>query len=318
MSQKIIIDADPGIGDALAVLIAMVDPSLEVVGLTATAGTVSGIQATRNLQFLTELADPVKHPRVGECSRAGSVVGVSTDFGRTHHSFCGRHGLGDLDVVVPDLHNRRESAKLIIDLVQEYPHQIRILTLGPLTNLAAALELDPMLDTQLDSVVCLGGTDRCGGDVAAMSEFNIWCDPEAAASVLAAPVTKTLVPLDISSSCVLTFEDVDILTELMSSARHGETLSSMLHFSLRANHQLALEGIPLHSVVALAVAARAESFSLEAVKAGIETRGELTRGMTVIDRRRDSSGQTNLDIVSAIDEHGIVDYFSRSLRRVAG
>lgn len=318
MPQKIIIDADPGISDALAVMTALVDPSLDVVGLTATAGSVSGLQATRNLQYLIELVDPLKHPRIGECSRAGAVVGVSASESPTRHSFYGRHGLGDLEIVVPDLHNRRESAKLIVDLVQESPHDVKVLTLGPLTNLAAAFELAPGLASLLEGVICLGGTDRVGGDVTATAEFNFWCDPEAAAIVFASEVPKTLVPLDVSGDAVLTFEDVDGLSELISSSKHSHLLTSLLQFSLRANHQLALEGIPLHGVVALAVAARAEAFTISAVRADVETSGELTRGMTVIDRRRGLSEQTNLDLVSIVDEQGIVDYFSRSLRRIAG
>ncbi len=317
MSQKIIIDGDPGIGDALAILTAMVDPSIEVVGLTATAGSVSGIQATRNLQYLIQLVDPLKHPRIGECSRASAVLGVSTASTQTRHSFCGRHGLGDLEVTVPDLHNRRESAKLIVDLVREFPHEVKLLTLGPMTNVATAFELDPELPTLLEGVICLGGTDQAAGDVSAVAEFNVWCDPESAAMVFNTEVPRIVVPLDVSSSAMLTFEDVDVLTELINGTQHGETLSAMLHFSLRANHQLAFEGIPLHSVVALAIATKAEAFTLEAVRVDVETTGELTRGMTVIDRRPCFTGQTNVDMVSSVDEHGVIDYFSRSLRRVA-
>ena len=156
-------------------------------------------------------------------------------------------------------------------------------------------------------------------DVTAVAEFNIWSDPEAAATVFDWPTTKFLVPLDVSSSAVVTFEDVEQLTELTESSINGPTLSSMLQFSVRANRQeLGCEGIPLHGVTALAVAAKAESFGVEAVRANIELSGQLTRGMTVIDRRAGHGKQTNVDLVTSIDEHGIVDYFSRSYRRAAG
>ena len=316
--QKLIIDADPGIGDAFAVLTALTDPSIEVVGLTATAGAVSGVQASRNLQFLVDLVDPLKHPRIGASNGASVIFGTGRDTVRTRHSFTGTDGLGDIEVTIPDLHNRRESAKLLVDLVRESPHEIRIVTLGPLTNLAAAFELDPGFAGLLDGVVCLGGTDQCAGDVSPVAEFNIGCDPEAASIVFQSPMSTVLVPLNVSSSSALTFEDVDVLTDLIQSAPNGTVLSDMLRFSYRAHHQLALEEIPLHAVVALAVAARAESFAVEPVRADVETDGRLTRGMTVIDRRVDIMGQTNIDVVSRVDEHGIVDYFSRSLRRIAG
>lgn len=318
LAQKIIIDADPGIGDALAVLTALVDPSLEVLALTGTAGSVSGAQATRNLQFLIDIIDPVKHPRVGQ-SMLPAIAGKLVDGDiPTRHSLLGKHGLGDLAVEVPDLHNRRESEKLIVDLVREFPHEVKILNLGPLTNIAAACDLDPELPDLLSGIVCLGGADKIGGDVTAVAEFNIWSDPEAARSVFAWPTTKELVPLDISSSAVVTFDDVEQLGQLTVDSLHGASLSSMLQFSVRANRdQLGCEGIPLHGVAALAVAAKAESFSVQAVRADIEVSGQLTRGMTVIDRRAGTGKQTNIDLVTSLDEHGVVDYFSRSYRRAA-
>ena len=316
--QKIVIDADPGIGDAFAVLTALVDPSLDVLALTATGGSVSGRQATRNLQYLTDLVDPLKHPRVGQCEVPAAAGRPTADEIPTRHSFFGPSGLGDVVVSTPDLHNRRESAKLLVDLVQEFPHEIRVLTLGPLTNIAAACDLDPEFPTLVDSIVCLGGADRTSGDVSPVAEFNIWADPEAAAAVISLPTTTVLVPLDISTLPVLTFEDVDLLSGLIEGTTNGEVLSSLLQFSIRAHRQdLGCEGISLHSVAALVVAAKAEPFSVEAVYADVETAGDLTRGMTVVDRRSGFSGQTNVDLVSAIDEHGVVDYFSRSLRRAA-
>jgi len=318
LAQKIIIDADPGIGDALAILTALLDPSLDVVGLTATAGSVSGIQATRNLQFLIDLVDPLKHPRTGQCERPAVLSRQAAEEVPTRHSFLGSHGLGDVTVNVPDLHNRRESTKLIVDLVREFPHEIKLLTLGPLTNVAAACELDPELPALLDSIVCLGGVYHASGDITAAAEFNIWADPEAAAIILRLPTAKTLITLNHSGAAVLTFEDVDLLSELIEGTQNADVLTSMLQFAIRANRQdLAFEGIALHGVAALAVAAKAEAFTVEAVHADVETSGQLTRGMTVVDRRRISRGKTNVDFVSSIDEHGVIDYFSRHFRRAA-
>ncbi len=318
MPQKIIIDADPGIGDAFAVLTALVDPSLDVLALTATAGSVSGMQATRNLQYLVDLIDPPKHPRIAQSDLPAIAGRISPGEVPTRHHFFGSHGLGDVVIEVPDLHNRRESAKLIVELVREFPHEVKVLTLGPLTNIAAACELDPEFPELVASVVCLGGVSKGSGDVSAVAEFNIWSDPEAAAFVFQLPTTKVLVPLEVTGNAVLTFEDVDQLSELTEGTINGDVLSTMLQFSIRANRQeLAFEGIPLHSVVALAVAAHAERFTVTAVRADVETSGEITRGMTVIDRRSVFKGQTNVDLVSTIDELGVVDYFSRSFRRAA-
>lgn len=318
MPQKLIIDADPGLSDAFAVLVALVDPSIDVIGMTATAGSVSGRQACRNLQFLLELVDPLKHPRIGHSDLPTLLEPVTEADHVTRHSLYGSTGLGDVPVDVPELHNRKESAKLIAELVRQNPHEVNVLCLGPLTNLAAACDLDSELSDLIQSVICLGGTADGTGDITAAAEFNIWADPEAAAEVFAQSTAVTLVPLNVSSTPVLTFEDVDALLDLIDEAENGKVLSEMLQYSVLANRQhLALEGIPLHAVAALAVATKAERFTVKPVKADVETSGQLTRGMTVIDHRRSANCQTNIDLVKTIDELGVVDYFSRGLRRAA-
>ncbi|MEZ6059578.1 MAG: nucleoside hydrolase [Planctomycetaceae bacterium] len=319
MAQKLIIDADPGIVDALAVLVAMADPSVDLLAVTATAGSVSGIQATRNLQYLVELVDPVRHPRVGQ-SDIKVAFGADSGSGvANQHAVNGALGLGDLEFQVPDLHNRRESAKVIVDIVREYPREVKILTLGPLNNLLMAYDLEPQLPELLAGVVAMGGCVTFGGDVTAAAEFNIWADPEAARSVFRLPLHRMLVPLDIRSPPVLTFEDVELLTEFINGTASGTAVASMLQFSVRSHHQhMGLEGIPLNSVAALAVAAKAERFTAEAALVDVETSGELTRGMTVFDRRRVALTQTNVDVVTSVDAPGIIDYFSRSIRRVTG
>lgn len=318
MSTKIIIDADPGIGDALAILVALTDPSLEVLAVTAAAGTVSGIQATRNLQYLIGLADPLRHPRIGQSDVAVAPADQAPDGMPTHYCLNGPFGLGETDPVVPELHNRREAAKMIVEVAREFPGEVRLVTLGPLTNVAMAFDLDPELPVILQSLVCLGGAFS-GGDVTAAAEFNMWADPIAAGTVLRRPVAKILVPREISEQPMLTFEDVDRLSGLIPSTPIGECVVSMMHFAVRVTHQhLPQEGLSLAAVTAIAVAARAERFSTEAGCVEVETGGQLTNGMTIWDRRPILGLQTNCDVVRGLDGAGVVDYFCRSIRRVSG
>lgn len=317
MAQKLIIDADPGIGDAFAILTAFVDSSIELLALTATAGSVSGQQATRNLQFLTDLIDPLKHPRIG--SSIGPVANIhgQSDL-PTIHDHVGHDGLGDLPINVPDLHNRRESTKLLTDLVREFPHEVRILTLGPLSNLVAAAELDPEFPALVESVVIHGGVLGVG-DVSPVAEFNFAADPIAAENVLNWPTPCSIVPLDPDQQGALTFEDVEALTELIGDQKNSPTLTSLLQYECRTNHRLlGQEGISLAAVSALAVACRAESFQAEPVMANVETTGQLTTGMLVMDRRPRIAATSSVDVVTKVDGPGVVDYFSRSLRRAAG
>lgn len=317
LAQKFIIDADPGIDDALAILTAMGDPSVELLAVTASAGIVSGLQATRNLQFLIELMNPVRYPRIGQCTRPALINDAMPEIAELCRSLNGHDGLGQTNVEIADLHNRRESARLIVDIVREFPGEVRLLTLGPLSNLFIAADRDPQLSEHLHSVVSLGGSLQAAGDVTATAEFNIWANPQAARTVCTLPVHKTLVPLEISGAPVLSFDDVDTLCGFLKSTQAGAFVSSVLQFAVRSHRRHeAQEGIPLRGVSALAVAASAEAFQAESAHIDVETTGELTQGMTVVDQRHRRSGHSNFDVVSSIDDAGVVDYFTRAIRRI--
>lgn len=310
LSQKIIIDADPGIGDALAIFCALIDPAFEVVGLTATAGSVSGVRATRNIQSIVELMDPPLRPRIGGASCDGLPV-QPPDAG----ALDGAHGMGDFEPPEIDLHNRRDSAKLIIDLVRDAPNEVTILTLGPLGNIARAFELSPDLPGLINRIVCLGGSVNAGGDVTATAEFNIWAAQVAAQSVLRSPATKTLVPLDVSNRVVLAPKDVSGIRPVPSEAT--TVVESMLQYFLRAHRQhLGIEGIRLNAVAALASISGPDLFESRPMSVDVETAGELTRGMTVFDRRGIQSWQSNIDVLTGIDYLGVADYFVQVIRRV--
>lgn len=317
MVQKLIIDADPGIADALAILTAMADPSLDLLAVTATGGVVSGTQATRNLHHIIELVDPVRHPRIGQCHRSAAINDAMPEITEAWQRLNGAYGLGTVAVQTADLHNRRESARLIVDIAREHPGEVCLLTLGPLSNLALANDLDPQLPEYLHSLVIQGGSVHSGGDVTAAAEFNIWADAPSAKTVCQLPMQKALVPLDISASPILSFDDVDVLCGFFRSSDISHLVSNLMQYAIRGHRQYAAtEGIPLHGIAALAVAARAESFQLEGFAVDVETTGELTQGATVVDRRPTRSRQQNVSVVTSIDDVGVVDYFARAIRRI--
>ncbi|MFP6769787.1 MAG: nucleoside hydrolase, partial [Planctomycetaceae bacterium] len=164
MIQKMVIDADPGIVDALAIMLAVQDRSVDLVGVTATAGHVSGATATRNIQAVIDWLDPPKRPRIGHCDVAASPLASMV--------MDGTSGLGDCNPSVAGLHQRHDSARLLVELVRGSPHEITLLTLGPLTNVSVAAELAPDFVGLLGSLVSLGGAIQSGGDVTAAAEFN--------------------------------------------------------------------------------------------------------------------------------------------------
>ncbi|HEY2251839.1 MAG TPA: nucleoside hydrolase, partial [Planctomycetaceae bacterium] len=136
MPRKLIIDLDPGIGDAVAAVLAMLDPEIDLLALTATAGIVSGEMATRNLHGIVASVDPPKWPRIGS---APPTTGLQRSADNPAlAALNGKTGMGDLEIFAPEPHHRHESSKVLLDMVRSHPQEVTLLTLGPLTNVAAA------------------------------------------------------------------------------------------------------------------------------------------------------------------------------------
>ena len=316
MPQKLIIDADPGIGDALAIAAALFDPNIDLVGVTATAGCVSARDATRNVQAIVEMLDPPKWPRLGGLdSDVSQTLPPHSDAPVGTPALNGPKGLGDVHFEVAALHHQRESVRLMIEMVRAEPNEITLLTLGPLTNVELACDRAPEFLSRLKGLVCLGGSIEFGGDATAAAEFNIYANPEGARHVLRSPATKTLVPLDVSRRPVLTFEQYDSLRSSESS-RMGRFLKALLPFAFRAFHEhLGIEGVPMQEITALAAVSSPELFEHRLMAIDVETDGALTRGMTVFDRRGIPRWQTNIDVLREVDSQGVLDYFCRILRQ---
>jgi inosine-uridine nucleoside N-ribohydrolase len=320
MPQKLIIDADPGIGDALAIAIALTDPELDVIALTAVGGAVPAVQAGRNLQALVEALDPPKWPRIGQAEASQRMVEAesiapSPEWVNHQRLLHGPDGLGEFPVVVADLHHPRDAAKLMTELAREFPDEITILTLGPLSNVALAADRDSGFLGSLRSLVCLAGTVTSEGDVTAAAEFNVFHHPEAARVVLKSSTMKSIVPRDVSHKVMLTFDQLD-RCELSESTRCGELLRHLLPFSLRAHRQhLGVEGIWLPEVTALAAISQPRLFKRLTFAMDVETEGRLTRGMTVFDRRQRPAWHKNVEALLDVDTQGVLDYFTQMLKR---
>lgn len=310
-ARKLIIDADPGIGDAIAIALALCDPDLEVLALTTTGGRVSGTQAFRHIQTVLSIIDPPRWPRLGasqlsECTPPDHP-------GKSGLLPNGHDRLADCPKIGAELHQPHDSAKLLVDLVKQYQHEVTLLTLGPLTNLAVASELWPELRAHLQHVVCLAGSLGMG-DATAVSEFNIFADPEAARKVIRAQAPLTIIPLETASSLILTFDDFDQLP-IDEFSRLGRLLHQTMPYLLReTRNQLGREEIDLREVAALAAVAHPNLFETESLELDIELTGELTRGMTVIDRRGVVDTEFAIDVATHASLEGVRDYMLRLIQ----
>ncbi len=311
MARKVILDVDPGIDDAVALVSALFDPRLQVVAVTAVGGNVPPEQATRNVQTLIEQLDPPRWPRIGSATEAEH--GLPSD----NRHIIGADGLGNANFDVVELHHLHPADKVIADEIRSAPDEVTLVALGPLTNIAAAFRRDPTLAAQLGRLVIMGGAVAAPGDATAAAQFNIHCDPEAAREVFRSATTKTLIPLDVTSKIALTF---DLLNELPSEhSGAGRVLHKVLPFAFRSyRERLGLEGIHLHDAVALTAVTNPELFHMEEMAADVELSGELTRGATIFDRRRQREWRLNMEVALEAESAAIMDNIIRSLKRAGG
>jgi inosine-uridine nucleoside N-ribohydrolase len=310
MTRKVIIDCDPGIDDAVALAMALLDPRLDVVAVTAVAGNVPAEQASRNVQSIIEQLDPPRFPRLG--------AATAPEYAPVPDSRCihGDDGLGNAGIAVSRLHHQHPSEKVICDAVRAAPNQVTLVCLGPLTNVARAFHRDPGLNTVVDQIVMMGGSVDGVGNVTAAAEFNMHFDALSARTVFQSPVTKTLIPLDVTRAVEFTLGLYDDLPP--EETRVGAFLRRILPFIFRAYHQLlGKESIHLHDAVALVAVTDPELFQFRHMSGDVETSGELTLGTTVFDRRANPQWRPNMDVAVGIDPQKVVQRILRGLSETA-
>ncbi len=307
MARKVIIDCDPGIDDAIALTMALFDPRLEVLAVTATAGTVDADQATTNVQGLIQQLDPPKYPRIGVASPCEGAAVINDIV------LHGSDGLAGCNYEPSDRQHRHLSEKIISELLRQHPNQVSLICLGPLTNVARAFQREPGLESLVDRLVVSGGAVACPGNISPVAEMNMYFDPTAARSVIESATTKSLVPLDVTDQVEFSIELIENLPS--KQTRAGQLLHKLLLFAFRSYVQnLGRETISLYDPVALLGFLEPELFTWEDMAIDIETRGELTRGQTVCDARRHREWSLNAEVARSIDTTAAVNQIVRGLR----
>jgi inosine-uridine nucleoside N-ribohydrolase len=302
--RKAIFVNDPGIDGAFALALAILDNSIDVLGVAATAGNIEAEQATRNVHVIIEQIDPPRWPRVG------AALPVSYDVnGANLH---GSGGLGGVAFPCAQLHHPHPSDKLIIDLVRQSPGEVSVVLMGPATVFARALDRDPELATLVERVIFLGGSWHEPGNVSAVSEFHFYCDPTAARQVVRCGAPLTLVPLDVTRKVV--FSPSDLLALPAPESPTTRFLSKIVPFGIGATANLyGIEGFHLKDVLGLVALVRPGALTTRPVVVDVETRGELTRGMSVFDTRWTCKTRPNADLVVGVDAQAVRDYIHTTL-----
>ncbi|MEJ1180972.1 MULTISPECIES: nucleoside hydrolase [unclassified Pseudarthrobacter] len=280
-SHPFYLDCDTGIDDALALAYLLAAPTADVVGIGTVSGNVSAAVGARNTLDLLQLAGHTHIPVA-----LGAHHPLAGQFGGGAPWVHGDNGIGGVQLTTASAGLASESAaEMLVRLAHAYPGTLRVLAVGPLTNIAEALRLEPDLPALVDSVTIMGGAALSPGNISPVAEANIHNDPEAAALVLAAGWDVTLVPLDVTMASVL--EEPHRQALLTSSAPVPQALGEMLGYYFRF-----YEGIfgrpcsAMHDPLAAALAVGAVQAAVApVVRAAVDTSDGPGRGQTVCDLR---------------------------------
>ncbi|MBC7138767.1 MAG: nucleoside hydrolase [Defluviimonas sp.] len=297
--RKIIIDTDPGQDDAVAILLALASPELEVLGLTCVAGNVPLPLTARNARVICELAG---RPDIKVFSGCDGPMTRQLITAEHVHGKSGLDGADLPDPVMP-LAGLHAVDFLIDTLHAERPGSVTLCALGPLTNIATAFRRAPEIASRLAEVVLMGGAYFEVGNITPAAEFNIHVDPQAAEIVFRSGVPLVVMPLDVTHKALTTRARVEAFRALGTPAGHA--VAGWTDFFERFDMaKYGSEGAPLHDPCTIAYLLQPDLFSGRHINVEIETRGEFTLGMTVADWWRVSGRRANAMFMRDLDAEG--------------
>ena len=309
--RKIIIDTDPGQDDAVAILLALASPELEVLGLTCVAGNVALPLTARNARVVCELAGRPDLPVFAGCAAPLRRDLVTAEY---------VHGNSGLDgIVLPEPAMALQPAHAVEFLIESLRGQpagtVTLCPLGPLTNIATAMTRAPDIVPRIAEIVLMGGGCFEGGNITPAAEFNIYVDPEAADIVFKSGVPLVMMPLDVTHKALTTRARVEAFRALGTQAGHA--VASWTDFFERFDMaKYGSDGAPLHDPCVIAYLLRPDLFSGRHVNVEIETLSALTRGMTVIDWWRVTDRPANAMVIGDVDADAFFALLTQRIGRL--
>jgi purine nucleosidase len=290
VKRLFLIDTDTASDDAVALIMALRSPEVQVLAITTVAGNVDVNQASRNALYTLDLCDS-NVPVFAGAEKPLKRARVSADW------FHGRDGLGDRGYPRPFRVPETQSAPdAIIDTIKAHPG-LTMVTLGPLTNVALALQKEPAIAAKVGRCVVMGGAPCCEGNVTPAAEYNIWCDPEAARIAVNSGMPIELVGWHLCrGEAVVNASDIQrILSFRTPAAKFAIECNSRAQEAFL--EQTGEQGISLPDPVAMAIALDPSIVTSQSEHfLDVETEGELTRGMTVVDRLNVTGDERNRDV----------------------
>ena len=319
--QRILIDTDPGVDDALAILLALLSPELHIEAITTVCGNVPVTQGTENLFRILEVLDLAEYPLIAQ-GEARPLVKSLVTAAHVH----GDDGLGNVSQLrnadgsplypPADTHiSSTSGVDLILELVTRYPDELTLVALGPLTNVAQAIRKDPAKMQRLQKIVVMGGAFEDYGNVTTTAEFNIFVDPHAAQEVFHANIPIDIAPLDATHQVVLTGERLHAELDNRFD-RISQFLKDATHACMEFYRQhVGFWGFHIHDALPIGMLTHPDYFQSVAADVQVETEGVLTNGMTVADLRPERRHpDPNAQVCIKVAADAFLDHFFERLR----
>ncbi len=290
--RKIIIDTDPGHDDALAIMLAVKSGEFEIEAITTVAGNSSLENTTRNARYILSLLEKGDIPVYSGAEkpmRRGLIQAVV-------------HGKSGLDGIDPTNEAKLtgNAAEKILEIIEKNPQGITLVTLAPLTNIALAIQKSPETMKKVKEIVMMAGAIKVPGNKNRVAEFNIFVDPEAAEVVFNFPVKKTIIPLDACNNVRMYMQDFE---KIENSRLREPILAMMKPFIANINENEGVNAALVYDALTVYYLLKPENCGVNQYDIRIETKGELTSGMSVADLRIKPESENLINVVEFIDEN---------------
>ena len=314
MTKRIIIDTDPGVDDALAFLLALASPEIQLEALTTTQGNVTLEKATSNALSVLELAH-ASHIPVAR----GSLLPLVQPL-RASAAVHGESGIGNSKLPEPKAAPvPAHAVDYLIERVLAEPQEISIFPIGPLTNIAMAIRKEPRFAEAVKELVIMGGAILEYGNMTPQAEFNIYVDPHAAHIVFHSGIPMTLIPLDVTHKCLLKQKHVDRLMQIDSPI--SRFIRDAMEVYLEASYALGHEGSSLHDPLTLATIIAPELLTLKEYYVDVDISGGVSMGKTFADIPRVLKKPANMNVAMSVQGQEFVELFLQRMedlsRRIA-
>lgn len=305
-TRPIIIDCDPGVDDAIALLLTFASPELKLLGITTVAGNVPLALTQTNARKICELVGRADIPVYAGCPRP--MMRSLTTAEEVH----GKTGLDG--VTLPEPHmplQPSHGVDFLIDAILQSDQPITLVTLGPLTNVAIALIKAPQIAAQVQEIVLMGGS-ATHGNVTPSAEFNIYVDPHAAHVVFTSGIPMTMLGLDLTHQVLTTPSRLAAIREL-STPVSRVAADLLAHYGSHDMTTYGWEGGPLHDPNVIAYLVRPDLYMSRPRFVAVETASQMSMGRTIVDQFNLTGRSPNVQVVEAVDADGFYTLLTERL-----